>query len=118
MMITETRRGALVHVLLCGDIDAHEAAILSDALHAHIEAGDRRILLEFGNGSFVSSALIGILIMLQRLADAAGGGITLVRPPRILRRSLHTLGAHGLFRIEESVAAAVQPAEVVAQADC
>lgn len=117
MMITETRRGALVHVLLCGDVDAHEAAILSDALHAHIEAGDSRILLEFGNGCFASSALIGILIMLQRLADAAGGGITLVRPPRILRRSLLTLGAGGLFRIEESIAAAARPAEALAQAD-
>jgi len=115
MLITETRRGALLHVLLCGDVDGHEAAILSDALHGHIEAGDTRILLEFGNRCFASSALIGILIMLQRLADAAGGGLTLVRPPRILRRSLLTLGAGGLFRIEESVAAALRPAEAAAR---
>lgn len=106
MMMKETRRGAFVHVLLCGEVDSYEAAILGDALRKHIETGDTHILLEFGFGVFVSSSLIGILIGLQRLAVACGGEITLVRAPRTLSRSLGVLGVGGFFRMEETIAAA------------
>lgn len=113
MLIHETRRGDHWHVLVCGDIDAHEAAVLGDVLRERIHDGDVRIILEFGHKAFVTSVAIGLLISLQRYVGACDGEIVLVRTPPMLEKSLGVLGVGSMFRAEETVAAAMrQPAFV------
>ncbi|MHC4959294.1 MAG: STAS domain-containing protein [Planctomycetota bacterium] len=108
MMITENRRGDYHHILICGEVDAHEAAILGDVLRERIHAGDVRIILEFGRKVFVTSVAIGLLISLQRYVSACDGEIVLVRTSRMLQKSLGILGVTTLFRIEDSVGAAMR----------
>jgi anti-anti-sigma factor len=114
MLIHETRRGGYHHMLICGDVDAHEAAILGDALRERIQAGNVRLILEFGKKVFVTSVAIGLLISLQRYVAACDGEIVLVRASGMLRKSLGVLGVGSLFRVEDSVAAAMEQPALVA----
>jgi len=98
MKIHEHLRIGPAHFVVSGGIEAHEAAMLADAVRARIESGRPRVRIEFADPvAFVSSATIGALLMLQKLARAHGGDVVLVRPPRILRRSLRTLGIEDRF---------------------
>jgi len=107
MITSLNHRDGCCHLLVCGEIDAHEAATLGERLRQQIlTGGGEPILLEFGNRMFVTSVFIGLLISLQRLARAHGTAIALVRAPRTLVKSLDVLGANGMFQIEESIAAA------------
>jgi len=90
MRLHEYDLDGLVYVTVRGEI---EPGPLGEALRARIRDGSSRILIELEADAVVTGTVIGLLLDLQRGARAAGGGVVLVRPPRLLRKSLALLGA-------------------------
>jgi anti-anti-sigma regulatory factor len=114
MELRLTDHWGLPRLLVAGPIEAYEAAMMTDAVREQIERSSR-LLLEFTGSGFVSATIIGHLIWLQRLARSSGGEIVIVRPPRLLCRSLKLLESSSVFRCfpaADEAAAALQASGV------
>jgi anti-anti-sigma factor len=73
METTETRSGDTLVVAPRGRLDADSATPFQEALLAHVEAGDRSILLDLADLTYVSSAGLRVLLTTARSLQAQGG---------------------------------------------
>ncbi len=65
----------LAVLALHGDIDLSSAHVLSDAINEAIDAGWRRIVLDFSGIEFVNSAGLGVLVAATKRLRAEGGDL-------------------------------------------
>lgn len=73
--IVQEVEGGVTVLRLVGRLDGLSSPQLHDVLEKLINAGLRRVILDCGKLSYVSSAGIGTLITLHRRMDAAGGQV-------------------------------------------
>jgi anti-anti-sigma regulatory factor len=104
----------LARFTVTGPIEAYEAAMMAERIREQIVKQRSRLVLEFTGNGFVSATIIGLLIALQRLARSYDGEIVIVRPPRLLCRSLRLLESDSVFLClpnADAAAAALRGAE-------
>jgi anti-sigma B factor antagonist len=90
-----------------GELDAFTAGRLRDELQSLRERGGRRLIVDLGSVTFIDSAGLGMLLTEAERLSADGGALIIVSDdPRTLR-ILEVTGAARQFRIEQSLADAV-----------
>jgi len=89
-----------------GRMDAVTAPTLRDDLHALIERGYRRILVDLSGVTCLSSAGLGALIAGLKAARVVGGDVRIVAPNQRVRAVLDIAGLLGVFTPYESADAA------------
>ncbi len=77
------------------------------AVTALIESGNKRILINLENVSYVDSATIGCLMDLYRQASAAGGSLKLAGVQKRVETMLTMTGAHNFLEVHADQASAV-----------
>ena len=82
-------------------------ADFSGAIAQLLNAGHRRMLLDFTNVTYVDSATIGCLMDLYRQTTAAGGTLKLLGVQKRVETMLTMTGAHNFLEMHADEAAAV-----------
>ena len=77
MEVAEERKGSLCVVSLAGRVDGFVAPDLEKRLSGLIEGGDKRMLLDCANMSYISSAGLRAVLSSARQCQQAGGKLTL-----------------------------------------
>jgi anti-sigma B factor antagonist len=98
---TEDRDGAAV-VTAAGEIDAATADSLKQAISSSLDAGVRRVLVDFAEVTFIDSTGLGVLVKAHRNAEAADASFGVVHPTRQTRKLIGVLGLDELLNIYDS----------------
>ena len=89
-----------------GEIDArtvhgfHDAVTEAAGLASHV-------VIDLADVTFVDSSGLGALIVARKSARDAGGSMSLISPPPVVRRLLGSTQLHDVFAIYESLAEAI-----------
>ena len=83
-------------------------AEFSGAVMALITAGDKKVLLDLSNVTYVDSATIGCLMDLYRQVTAAGGSLKLSGVQKRVETMLTMTGAQNFLEIHSDEAAALR----------
>jgi anti-sigma B factor antagonist len=97
LTITSSAPATLV---VAGELDAHTAPELADAL-AELPA-DVDVMLDLGELSFMDSSGLRVLIASHRTLSETGQSLTLRHPSRSVQRLLSVSGLDGHLTVEES----------------
>ena len=82
-------------------------ADFSGAIAQLLAAGQRKVLIDFTNVTYVDSATIGCLMDLYRQTMAAGGALKLLGVQKRVETMLTMTGAHNFLEMHADEAAAV-----------
>ena len=105
---TTAQIGADAYVVsVAGELDIATAGRLSDELDRTADRGARRVIVDLVGLTFIDSVALGVLTEEARRLRADGGTCVVVsQDPRILR-VFEITGLDRIFRIERSLAEAV-----------
>ena len=99
--ILEPSGGSLV-VLLVGEIDHHESAIIRRQVDAAIELyRPERLVLDFSGVTFMDSSGIGLVMGRYKLMNSFGGKLEVANTPKYLRNVMRMAGLDKLSNIFE-----------------
>ena len=90
-----------------GRIDGLNAGEFSDALTAAIETGDRLLLVDFSQMSYISSAGLRVILSQAKAMGAQEGKLDICAPPENILEVLRISGFDQILSIHESRAAAL-----------
>lgn len=62
-------------VRLRGDMDLYDAPRLADALIAHIDGGNRHLILDMSGVDYLDSTGVGVIIRLLQRSKTSGGSV-------------------------------------------
>jgi anti-sigma B factor antagonist len=88
---------------LRGYIDAHTVLEFERAIQASIENGTRKIVLDIGGLSYISSAGIGAMMGMARKLTHAQGDMVLLNPTQKVFAILDGLGFTRIFKISDNL---------------
>ena len=74
---TELLEGDVRVLRVAGDVDFDAAPQFKRQITSRIDAGERRIVIDLSQVSFIDSTAIGVLIAAIRRLEAAGGSLSL-----------------------------------------
>ena len=81
-----------------GAIDAHTAPALESELVNIISTGKiGRLILDMKKVSFISSAGMGVLMLIRKQLEQAGGGVVVSNIPQEIREVFNVLGFNNFF---------------------
>ena len=87
-------------LLLVGEIDLSSAHLMVDSIDDAIEAGARRVILDFAGVTFVNSTGLGAMVAATKRLRADGGDLVLRQFRGIPASALATTGLDRFFTIE------------------
>lgn len=88
----QTAGNVIQIVKVDGYLDAHTFPELERTLQSLMEAGSSRILLDFETLDYISSAGLGLLLGMHRMALQNQGGLKIMRMPESISRIFGVLG--------------------------
>lgn len=108
-MIEEVRRNRLVVILVAkGQIDSISASAFQRALSSAIEITDQRIIVDFGEVSYVSSAGLRSLLMVSKDLQKQGAKLCLCSMQSSVKSVFAISGFDKIIPIYASQAAALE----------
>lgn len=85
----EVRDGVM---LLHGELDAVTSTLLEEEAHALIDQGERHLVLDLAELTFISASAMEMLCGIYRQLDSMGGWLELRRPRGTVSQVLHICG--------------------------
>jgi anti-sigma B factor antagonist len=109
LRITTAQLGSSAYVIsVTGELDVSNARQLTEESERVIERGARRMVVDLVGLSFIDSVALGALTKAaNRIRAAEGECVVVVDDPRI-RRVFEITGLERIFRIERSLAEAIE----------
>lgn len=108
MKLEKHRYEDVVILKFTGEFDTFNLPGFSERIDRMIAGGDDRLVLDLHLLKFINSAALGYLIKTSKKVKSTDGGVVLARPSKFIRKTLATLGLDDVFKMFESVEAAVQ----------
>ncbi|MCR9141995.1 MAG: STAS domain-containing protein [bacterium] len=105
--ITATGHGAIVVLKVTGHLDGATAPELEREIHACIADGMFKIVTDFKELDFMSSAGLGVLMGAIQKVRENHGDIKLARPNASIRRLIEVMGFNHLYQMYETEADAI-----------
>jgi anti-sigma B factor antagonist len=87
-------------LFLAGEVDLSHVDALWRAASSALATTPRRLVLDVSAVTFLDSAILGVLIRINRAADDLGKGFTLRRPSPLVLRLLRLTGLESLISVE------------------
>jgi anti-anti-sigma factor len=94
-------------IALEGRIDSAVARAVEEAFNSLAESGHHRVVVDFTDATYLASAGIRVLIMAQRRAPAAGGGVQLAAASSHIEDVMRMAGLEQMFVFNKTVGEAV-----------
>ncbi|MEH0829208.1 MULTISPECIES: STAS domain-containing protein [unclassified Micromonospora] len=101
MSLSWEHEGPVTVVSVRGEIDMSNAHLLVDLATELGRDPAPQVVLDFSAVRFVDLHAVRALVEAHRLLRAAGGELTLRRPPRCVTRLLHLTGTAELFQADD-----------------
>lgn len=101
MRIQETKRDGVVVVQLDGQLHASSVNDLEETLNS-ISKWDKKIEIDCENLDYISSAGIGVLIVVAKLLEKQGGKLVIVGPNDRVRSVFDMVGLSALLPIHKT----------------
>lgn len=86
-------------ISVIGYLDAHTVTLLEEKLYKLINDGTQRIIIEFNELAYISSAGIGLLMGATQKIRSNGGDLVIYNPTQKVFNILKTLGFTEIFNI-------------------
>ena len=102
------RRGDMVTVHISGSVDGLTADNLQQVFSSEVEAGHYKVVADFGEVDYTSSAGLRVLLGTLKHARSRGGDLRLARPRAEVRKVLTLSGFTGILRVYDTVDDAVE----------
>ena len=112
-LISEQRRGDASVIRAGGELDLAVAPQLKQDLHRLIEEGERHLVLDFTEATFIDSTTIGAVLSATKRVREHNGSLEIVCTNRNVLRAFEFAGLDRIFRFHSSVDEAVQPAPAI-----
>lgn len=104
LTLTTTTSGATRTIAFAGELDHSTVTRLHEAVAGLGLARGDRLVLELSALTFCDSSGLAGFLAAHEAASAAGAGLTLANPPRILTRMLRFTGLDSVFATEGTAA--------------
>lgn len=101
LQIEETIVDSEAVLRLHGDLDPHTAPFLADAVKGRIEAGDRTVVLDLSDVSFIDSSGLRAMLTAHRELSERDGELRLRNPSQTTMRLLEVTGLVDQLHLEE-----------------
>jgi anti-sigma B factor antagonist len=106
--IQERRIGDDTHVIaVSGEIDLFTAPEFKQRLMGPISAGIEHVIVDLTGTTFVDSSSLGVLIGAHRRLKSRGGQLVVACDSEPIVKTLRITGLDGVFKLVDSVAAAL-----------
>jgi anti-sigma B factor antagonist len=105
--IDVTHSGEVAVVTISGEIDALTADEASALLNSQLDGGRKRLVLDLGRVTFMSSAGIRLLLKISKTSREQGGDLRLARTPPPIAQTLEITGLSRMLKAYSSVVEAV-----------
>ena len=99
MNISETRSGDAIQIQIEGRVDTTTSPQLQGAILQAFQKGNK-LVLDFSNVAYVSSAGLRALLIGQKTANSKGGSMTLTHVPEAVAQVFDMSGFSGILTIE------------------
>lgn len=99
MNISETRSGDVVQIKIDGRVDTTTSPQLQQAILQAFQKGSK-LVLDFSDVEYVSSAGLRALLIGQKTANSKGGSMTLVHVADAVLQVFQMSGFSGILHIE------------------
>jgi stage II sporulation protein AA (anti-sigma F factor antagonist) len=110
-MTTNDRVGAVVVVAPSGRVDSTTAAAFDAHLAELHKAGDNRVVVDFSDVDYISSAGLRVMLALAKRTKTEQGQLVLCGLEDAVRQVFELAGFLPLFAVETTRAAAVRRAD-------
>ncbi len=99
MNISETRAGDVIQIQIDGRVDTTTSPQLQNAILQAFQKGNK-LVLDFSQVAYVSSAGLRALLIGQKTANSKGGSMTLIHVPEAVNQVFQMSGFSGILTIE------------------
>ena len=99
MKISETRSGDVIQIKIDGRVDTTTSPQLQNAILQAFQKGSK-LVLDFSDVEYVSSAGLRALLIGQKTANSKGGSMTLVNVADAVLQVFKMSGFSGILHIE------------------
>jgi anti-anti-sigma factor len=100
MDITEQRAGNTLILALTGELDGFTSSDVEKALLRRVEAGETRLILDLTGTTYVSSVGLGVLILVNKRLQQAGGRMCLCGLSEAIYQVFQTCGLDRLLELQ------------------
>jgi stage II sporulation protein AA (anti-sigma F factor antagonist) len=114
MQIGEERSGAALVIAPAGRVDSVSSNELERLVVARLDAGERRIVVDLAQTSYISSAGLRVLLLLAKRLKPPAGALVLCGMGPSVRTVLELAGFLPLFAVEPARAEALSRIEAAA----
>ena len=90
-----------------GSIDMKTAPELEAACNRLLSKGEERLLFDFSNVEYINSQGLGVLLHLQKVLSAKGGGVTVAGLSDRVKKVFLTTGIHKILNLYEDTSEAL-----------
>ncbi len=112
-LISERTGGHSRVIRVDGELDLAVAPRLKEDLHRLIDEGERHIVLDLTEATFIDSTTIGALLSATRRVREYNGSLEIVCTNRNVLRTFEFAGLDRLFQFHSSLDELVQPAPAI-----
>ncbi|GAK56858.1 anti-anti-sigma regulatory factor [Candidatus Vecturithrix granuli] len=101
----------ILHLLIPNCLDTVTAYCLQDKIESFIRAGFSKYIIDLSDATYVSSAGIQVIILLQKRMYDNHGGVVLTNIPEKIYRLFAKIGVTEMCGMAETIAQALQTFE-------
>ena len=105
MKIVDEKQDGILIVALSGRVDSASSPELEASLLRHLGSGEKKLLVDFAEVEYISSAGLRVLLLLAKKLKDTGGRLVLSGMPESVRLVFELAGFLPIFAIEPSRAA-------------
>lgn len=102
------QRGDVITVHIAGSVDGLTAESLQQVFTSEVEAGHPKVVADFGEVDYTSSAGLRVLLGTVKHARSCGGDLRLAAPHPEVLKVLDLSGFTGILRVYDTVDEAVE----------
>jgi stage II sporulation protein AA (anti-sigma F factor antagonist) len=102
LKIVDEKQDGILVVALSGRVDSASSPELETSLLRHLGSGEKRLLVDFAEVEYISSAGLRVLLLLAKKLKDGGGRLVLSAMPESVRLVFELAGFLPIFAIEPS----------------
>lgn len=99
MDVNTRKEGPWAVIEVDGEIDAHTAPALKEAVARSIDQGERRIVVDLQRVSFMDSSGLGVLVSALKRIEGRGGELRIATASRPIRRVMEITGLDKVLQL-------------------
>ncbi|MDQ1265494.1 MAG: hypothetical protein QG635_645 [Bacteroidota bacterium] len=107
MEIIQINKGDALILAIKGRLDAVTSAELESSAIALIDSGNKKLILDFSNLDYISSAGLRVLLLIAKKMKSSGGSVALASMKEFIKEVFEISGFISIFQIADDVDKAV-----------